>query len=108
MTVSDYLDLTQAAKKTPGRPNPSTLWRWCRRGILSRTGTRVRLNHVRAGSRIFIRPDDLDDFFKRTAEADAPHFDQESKPTTVAKSRSNKRRDKAMSAAKKVFESVGN
>lgn len=103
MSDDKYLDLTQAAKRTPGRPSPSTIWRWCRKGIKSRTGDQIRLKHVRAGSRIFIKPDDLDDFFKRTAEADAPHFEQESKPTAITKSRSNKRRNKSITAAKKVL-----
>ena len=107
MTHNDYLDLTEAAKRTPGRPNPSTVWRWCRKGILSRSGGRIRLHHVRAGCRIYIKADDLDDFFKRTAEADAPHFEQESQPKAVTKPRSNTKREKSVAAAKKVFEAVG-
>src|SRR4051812_33133956 len=27
----ERLALTEAAKQVPGRPNPSTIWRWCRR-----------------------------------------------------------------------------
>ena len=103
MPYSDYLDLTQAARRTPGRPSPSTIWRWCRKGIKSRSGEQIRLDHVRAGSRIFIRPDAIDDFFRRVAEADAPHFDLDTEPVAVTKPRSSKRRHKSISDAKKVL-----
>ena len=105
--MNEYIDLTEAAKRCPGRPHTASVWRWCRRGLKSRSGDRIRLNHVRAGSRIFIKPDALDDFFRRVAEADAPHFDQESKPIAVAKPRSSKRKEKSVTAAKKTLAASG-
>lgn len=43
--------LTDAARALPAidgkRPHPSTIWRWCRRGIRD-----IRLEHVRLGHRV--------------------------------------------------------
>lgn len=52
------ISLSAAAKYFPGvranaHMNPSTLFRWCMRGARRPDGTRVTLEHVRAGSRIF-------------------------------------------------------
>lgn len=69
------ITLTEAAKITPGRPSTNCLWRWCRRGVLSRGGKRVRLEHRRIGGKIFTAPDWLEDFGRRLAEADTQHFD---------------------------------
>ena len=107
MSNSNYLNLTEAAKLCPGRPHTASVWRWCRKGIKARSGEQVRLNHVRAGSRIFIKPDALDDFFRRVAEADAQHFDETANPVPVTKPRSNKRRNKSISDAKKVLAVAG-
>ena len=41
-----YITLTEAAKVAPGRPSTSCLWRWCRKGVISRNGERVRLKHA--------------------------------------------------------------
>lgn len=74
--VADALiTLTEAAKITPGRPSTNCLWRWCRRGVRSRGGERVRLEHRRIGGKIFTTPDWLDEFGRKLAEADTRHFD---------------------------------
>ena len=70
----DLLTLTQAAKVAPGRPSSNCLWRWCRRGVLARTGERVRLQHTRVGHRIFTTARWLREFGDRLAAADAAHF----------------------------------
>ena len=70
----DLLTLTQAAKVAPGRPSSNCLWRWCRRGVLSRSGGRLCLRHVRIGSRIFTTARWLQEFGDRLAAADAAHF----------------------------------
>jgi len=70
------ITLTELAKITPGRPSTNCLWRWCRRGILSRGGERVRLEHRRIGGKIFTAPDWLEEFGRKLAEADTRHFDQ--------------------------------
>jgi hypothetical protein len=70
------ITLTEAAKLMPGRPSTNCLWRWCRRGVLSRGGERIRLEHRRIGGKIFTAPDWLDEFGRKLAEADTRHFDQ--------------------------------
>jgi len=76
-TVANALiTLTEAAKVTPGRPSTNCLWRWCRRGVLSRGGERVRLEHRRIGGKIFTAPAWLEEFGRKLAEADTRHFDQ--------------------------------
>lgn len=89
------ITLTEAAKITPGRPSTNCLWRWCRRGVLSRGGERVRLEHRRIGGKIFTAADWLDEFGRKLAEADTQYFDlcQEAAADAVAKeSRSRHRR----------------
>lgn len=70
-----YLSLTDVAKVAPGRPSTNAVWRWCRRGVLSRDGERVRLKHVRVGGQIFTTAQWLDDFGSKLAESDALYFD---------------------------------
>lgn len=70
-----YLTLTEAAKLAPGRPTANAIWRWCRRGVKSRGGERVRLEHIRAGGQIFTTSAWLEQFGRTLAEADARYFD---------------------------------
>lgn len=72
---NDYLKLSEAAKLLPGRPSAICLWRWCRHGLKTRTGEKVRLAHVRVGRNIMVTPQDCNEFFRRVAEGDAEHFD---------------------------------
>ncbi len=78
---SKHITLTEAAKITPGRPSTNCLWRWCRRGVLSRSGERVRLEHVRIGGKIFTTAQWVEQFGKALAEADASFFDLEEQST---------------------------
>jgi hypothetical protein len=71
----DYITLGSAAKLSPGRPSANTIWRWCRKGVKSRNGAWVRLQHVRAGSRIYTTARWLADFAQNLAEADTEYFD---------------------------------
>lgn len=73
--TDDHITLTEAANIAPGRPSTNCIWRWCRRGVLSRNGERVRLQHVRMGGMIYTTAGWLEDFGKRLAEADAKYFD---------------------------------
>jgi len=43
---TEHLTLMQAAKLAPGRPSGNCIWRWCRRGVLARSGERIRLEHI--------------------------------------------------------------
>ncbi len=72
----ELLTLTQAAKIAPGRPSSNCLWRWCRRGVLSRAGDRVYLQHIRVGGMVYTRSDWLEEFGQTLAEADAAYFRQ--------------------------------
>jgi len=73
--LDERVTLSQAARLAPGRPSPNCVWRWCRRGVLARTGERVRLEHVRLGGRLYTTPRWLEAFGRRLAEADAAYFD---------------------------------
>lgn len=74
---SRLLTLSQAARIAPGSPTPNCVWRWCRRGVIARSGRRVRLEHVRVGGKLFTSAEWLDSFGRRLAEADADYFDNE-------------------------------
>jgi len=75
MHATDYITLGEAAKLAPGRPSANCIWRWCRKGVLSRAGQRVRLRHVRIGGKIFTKAEWLNEFGQSLAAADAEHFD---------------------------------
>ena len=78
-----YIGLSEAARIAPGRPSTNCLWRWCRRGVLSRGGERVRLRHVRIGGKIFTKAEWLDEFGQSLAAADAEHFDLDDAPALL-------------------------
>lgn len=69
--------LPEAAKRYPQEPPPhlTSAWRHARKGLLARNGKRVRLEHVRAGGKIFIPEHALMRFFEELAEADQEYFD---------------------------------
>ena len=69
MDETSYLSLSEAARRSPGRPHAATVWRWARKGIKARDGSTIRLAHVRAGGKIYIRPEALDVFFTAVAAA---------------------------------------
>ena len=73
--LDEHLTLSEAAKIAPGRPSTNCIWRWCRRGVLARSGERVHLQHVRIGGKIFTTAQWLDEFGRRLAEADAAYFE---------------------------------
>ena len=71
----DHLTLGQASHLVPGRPSTNCMWRWCRKGVLARSGERIRLEHVRIGGRIFTRPAWVEAFGRRLTAADVSYFD---------------------------------
>ena len=77
LAAEEHITLSQAAKLAPGRPSSNCVWRWCREGVKAASGTRVRLKHVRFGSRIYTTRQWLNDFGLALAEADAAHFDRD-------------------------------
>ncbi len=68
------ISLTEAAHQVTGNPSASAVWRWCRRGVLGRDGTRIRLEHRRVGGKIFTSPEWLDAFTKALTDADTAYF----------------------------------
>ena len=66
----EYITLSQAAKLAPGKPSPNCLWRWCRKGVLSRAKRRVHLRHIRIGGTIYTTAKWVRHFGRRLAEAD--------------------------------------
>ena len=100
----EYIDLSEAAKRTPGHPHMASVWRWCRKGVKSRSGDRIYLSHVRAGGRIFTTAEDLERFFAMVAAADTLHFQRDaesptSKPTSSQRARSIDRANKVLTNA---------
>ena len=77
MPYNEHLTLVEAARRTPGHPSANAVWRWCRKGVLSRSGQRIRLDHVRVGGRIFTTAQKLERFFTAVAESDREHFRQD-------------------------------
>lgn len=70
-----YLGLGRAAQETPGRPSANCVWRWCRRGVKSPSGERVRLRHIRVGGKIYTKRSWLEEFWRALAERDVAYFD---------------------------------
>jgi len=82
--AEEHITLSQAAKLAPGRPSPNCVWRWCREGVKAASGQRVRLKHVRFGSRIYTTRQWLSAFGLALAEADAAHFERGEQATEVS------------------------
>jgi hypothetical protein len=76
-TQTDHITLTDACKIAPGRPSTNCMWRWCRRGVIARSGQRVKLQHIRIGGKLYTTAHWVSEFGQRLAEADARYFDRE-------------------------------
>lgn len=70
----NYLTVTEAARLIPGRPSAHSIWRWCRKGIISRSGCRLFLEHVRIGGKIYTTEKWLHEFCSELAHLDREHF----------------------------------
>ena len=95
----ERVTLSQAARIAPGGVSPNCVWRWCRRGVLSRMGERVRLEHVRVGGKLYTTPRWIEAFGQRLAEADAAYFEtaddepqREPAPKPATRARRRRRR----------------
>jgi hypothetical protein len=96
LATEHKIDLADAAKLVPGHPHASTLWRWSRRGIKARDGSRVRLEHVRLGGKVFTSREAIERFGAALAAADAAHFDP---PAPPPKGRTDAQRRRAVDRA---------
>lgn len=97
--AEEHITLSQAAKLAPGRPSPNCVWRWCREGVKAASGQRVRLKHVRFGSRIYTTRQWLSAFGLALAEADAAHFERGEQATAVAAAPTSPRRSRRSRSA---------
>ena len=106
---SALLSLTEVARSLPringNRLHSSTVWRWCRVGVKSRSGLRVRLDHVRIGARVFTTADAVNRFVAAVADADAEHFRHEQR--VQEKPPTNRQRERSIAHAEKVLEAGG-
>ena len=83
----ERVTLSQAARIAPGKVSPNCIWRWCRRGVLSRMGERIHLQHIRVGGKLYTSPRWIEEFGERLADADAAYFkayDEAAEPTRRA------------------------
>lgn len=67
-TQPEYLTTAQAAEHPLAGVAPSTVWRWCVRGVPTPAGL-ITLRHIRAGRSIKTRADWLEQFTERLAAA---------------------------------------
>lgn len=91
LAAEEYITLSQAARLAPGRPSSNCVWRWCREGVKAASGQRVRLKHMRFGSRIYTTRLWLHDFGLALAEADAIHFDRPERGASAVDTRPSRR-----------------
>ena len=99
--------LAQAAANCHTRPHVSAVWRWARRGIKSAAGTRVRLEHIRIGGRIYTSLGALDRFFQAVADADLEHFADKPSSEPALSERSSEQRDREIAAADRRLAAAG-
>jgi len=101
-----YYSLAEAAHMCPNRPSTAVVWRWCRKGILSRSGKRIKLEHRRIGGRLFVPKGALEAFFRRLTESDNDHFDKQ-RPVPSPRTRTSSQRHRQIEQAKNALERAG-
>jgi hypothetical protein len=70
------LTFSQAGQLCPGHPHGSTVWRWARKGVVTRSSQRIRLAYVQAGRKFYTTAEAVAEFLKAWREADEAHFAQ--------------------------------
>ena len=99
----DLLTLTEAAKRLPGRPHRSTLWRWARKGIELPDGSRVHLRVRRLGRWTLVAPEDIDSFSAALTEADDHRHQQPQHEVRTARApRRSNRAERAQREAEEL------
>ncbi len=109
LSQETVLSLSEAARLLPTRPHGSTLWRWARKGVKSRAGRRIRLEHIRIGHRVFTSIEALDRFVSAVADADVEHFELQTERSPVKldrRSLAQKQRDMAEAEAELATEGI--
>lgn len=75
VTQNNLVTLDHARKQLiPRRPdgkpvNPSTVWRWIRKGLEGLDGQRIKLNVTYAGNRPYVTADAINAFFQAVTTA---------------------------------------
>lgn len=72
--MTEHITLGEAARLAPSKPSTNSVWRWCRQGVRSASGTVVRLKHVRSGRQLFTSKKWLNRFLRDLAEADSDRW----------------------------------
>lgn len=67
LTGESLITMSAAAKLTAGRPHPSSLWRWTKKGVGG-----VRLESVQVGGRVFTSREALQRFVAALNPATVP------------------------------------
>ncbi|MBI5725053.1 MAG: hypothetical protein HZA50_13915 [Planctomycetes bacterium] len=108
--TTEHLTLAEAARSLPRSVSPNCVWRWCRKGVKSRSGGRVNLEHVRIGGVIYTKLAWLEEFGRRLAQADAEHFSQpeiEQPSTGRRKTVSQSRRQERLAQVERELTEAG-
>ncbi len=69
-TLKGYITFEEVGHILPTHPAATTCWRWARRGLAARDGSRVHLRHVRIGRRLFTREEWVREFTEELVERD--------------------------------------
>jgi flagellar basal body P-ring protein FlgI len=108
--AEEYITLEEAAAIAPGHRSTNCIWRWCRKGIRSRSGTLVCLRHVRVGRTVFTTARWLVEFGENLAEADSAYFQlsrQARQESKTVRRRSDKQRQAAIEKAQRELAEMG-
>lgn len=106
--IPEYLPLSTAAKLCPSRPSTPTVWRWARRGVRTRDGSRVYLQVIRSGGNLYTTAEWVQTFMRALAERDRLAFAAEAEAQRVPlKSTAKKSRQKDIAAAKRRLAAKG-
>jgi Protein of unknown function (DUF1580) len=103
LSTETLLSFAQAAKRLPGHRDgkpidPSTVWRWCRRGCKAPDGTVVKLEAVRVGGRSVTSAEALQRFSDALAGEPAEAADR--------RRRSPTRREQATARAQRKLQEL--
>ncbi len=104
--MTNYITLTEAAKRCPNRPHTNSVWRWCRKGIKARSGEQIYLDHIRVGGTIHTTESAVHDFFEKVAQADQEYFQKPDRPAQPRKT-SDTVRDRQIAKATAELEKAG-
>lgn len=99
-TVLSFSELARGSRGPAGRVNPSTVFRWAKKGVTAPDGTQVRLESIRIGGRLFTSREAYGRFLGNLATAD------EGDDTTPL-TRTPSERRKASEKAAKELERMG-